>query len=268
MTAIQPARMKIQVAQLGEKIRQPEAFVRALHNLLDFYADRTYRPGQSGQPPPLLATYKTPRPVLRQIEREMGVLAATDPDAALGLVDALWAEPNIEFRLLAITLIGKILPIPPEPVLGRIQNWIASMPENHVLDAILKQGLSLIRRECPSIYFQIIEEWLKAEEIYFRRASLHAMVPLLADPEFENFPAVFRLLTPLIRVPPPALRNELVAVLRALVACSPQEASYILRQNLTADNTASVWLSRQVLKDFPSEIQNSLREALRPFNPT
>jgi len=60
MPAIHPARMKIQVARLGEKIRQPEVFVRELHNLLDFYADRTHRPGQFGEPPPLLAIIKPP----------------------------------------------------------------------------------------------------------------------------------------------------------------------------------------------------------------
>jgi len=267
MPAIHPARMKIQVAQLGEKIRQPEVFVRALHDLLDFYADRTYRPGQSGEPPPLLATYKTPPPVFRQIVRETAAHAAADPPAGLALVDALWAEPTIEFRLLAIALIGKIPPTPPEPVLARIQSWIASTPENHLLDAILKQSLVQIRRESPKIYYQMIDEWLKADELYPRQTGLRAMVPLLADPKFENLPAVFRLLTPLIREPASALRLDLVAVLRTLVQHFPQEAGYILRQNLSDDHPDTVWLARQVLKDFPDEIQASLREALRPFNP-
>ena len=267
MPAIHPARMKIQVAQLGEKIRQPEAFVRALHNLLDYYADRTYRPGQSGEPPPLLATYKTPQPVFRQIARETATLAVVDPPAALALVDALWAEPIIEFRLLAIALIGKISPTPHEPVLARIQSWIASTPENRLLDAILKQSLVQIRRECPKIYYQMIEDWLKEDELFFRQTGLRAMVPLLSDPNFENLPAVFRLLTPLIRIPPSALRIDLVAVLRSLVHHFPQEAGYILRQNLSSDHPDTVWLARQVLNDFPSEIQDSLREALRPFNP-
>jgi hypothetical protein len=267
MPAIHPARMKIQVAQLGEKIRQPEAFVRALHNLLDYYADRTYRPGQSGEPPPLLATYKTPPPVFRQIVQETASLAVADPPAALALVDAMWAEPTLEFRLLAIALIGKIPPIPPEPVLARIQNWIASTPENRLLDAILEQSLVHIRRECPKIYYQMIDEWLKADELFPRQTGLRAIVPLLSDPEFENLPAVFHLLTPLIRVPPSALRLELVAVLRALVHYFPQEAGYILRQNLSADHPDTIWLTRQVLKDFPSEIQDSLREFLRPITP-
>jgi len=268
MPAIQPARMKIKVAQLGEKIRQPEAFVHALHDLLDFYADRTYRPGQSGEPPPLLATYKTPPPVFRQIKREITFLAANDPPAALVLVDALWVEPYIEFRLLAIALLGQIPPIPPEPVLARVQMWIASSPEDRLLDAILEQSLAQVRQEYPKIYYQMIEEWLKVNETYPRQTGLRAMMPLLVDPNFENLPAVIRLLAPLIRVTPPPLRLDLIAVLRTLVRRFPQEASYILRQNLSADHPDTAWLARQVVNDFPSEIQNSLREALRPFSST
>ena len=267
MPAIQPARMKIQVAQLVEKIHQPEAFVRALHHLLDFYADRTYRPGQSGEPPPLLATYKTPTPVFRQIVRETAALAAIDSAAAFALVDALWDEPYIEFRLLAITLIGKIPPIPPEPVLVRIRAWIATKPENRLLDAILEHSFIHIRRDYPQIYFQMLEEWLRKDELYSRQTGLRAMLPLLADPKFQNLPAVSRSLIPLIRVPPPLLNLDLVAVLRALVHRFPQEAGYILRQNLTAENPDTVWLVRQVLADFPGELQNNLRESLRPFNP-
>jgi hypothetical protein len=114
----------------------------------------------------------------------------------------------------------------------------------------------------------MLEEWLKEDAIYPRQAGLRAMVPLLSDPEFENLPVVLRLLIPLIRVPPTELRLDLVAVLRALVHRFPQEAGYILRQNLSADYPDTAWLARQVLNDFPMEIQNSLREALRPLNPT
>jgi hypothetical protein len=265
MPAIQPARMKIQVASLSEKMRQPEAFVRALHDLLDFYADRTYRPGQSGEPPPLLATYKPPAPVLRQIERETASFAASDPPATLVLIDALWAEPYIEFRLLAIILLGRIPPNPPEPVLERVLTWILSMPEDRLLDAILKNGLQRLRQEFPTIYFQMIEAWLKAEGVYSRRTGLRAIVSWLEDLNFENFPVIFQLLTPLIRVPPASLRIDLVTVLHSLAHRIPQETSYILRQNLSDDRPDTAWLARQVLRDFPSEIQNGLRSALRQF---
>lgn len=267
MPAIQPARMKIQVAQLVENVHQPEAYVRSLHNLLDYYADRTHRPGQSGEPPPLLATYKTPQPVFRQIVRETTPLVAADRPAAFALIDALWEDPTIEFRLLAIALIGKVHLDPYEPVLVRIQTWIAQRPEKRLLDAILDHGLFHFRKEQPNIYYQLIEDWLKTEELYPRQTSLRAMVPLLADPDFENLPAVSRLLIPIIREPPEELRHDLIEVLRILARRFPQETSYILQQNLSGDHPESLWIARQVLNDLPGEVKNNLREALRPFYP-
>lgn len=256
--------MKIQVARLSEKLRQPDALVRDLHNLLDFYADRTHRPGQFGEPPPLLATYKTPTPVLRQIEREIAPLAGDAP-AALALVDALWTEPVIEFRRLAIALLGRIPPNPPEPVLDRIQAWVAARPENRILDVILEQGLRRIRQETPGVYYPMLEAWLKADELYPRQAGLHTLRHLLADPGFENLPAVSRLILPFIRLTPKDLRIDLVAVLRRLAVRFPQEASYLLKQNLDPDHPDAIWLARQVVDDFPGEIQSSLREVLRQY---
>lgn len=267
MPAIHPARMKIQVAQLADKLRQPQSFVRDLHNLLEIYADRTYRPGQFGEPPPLLATYKTPPPVLRQIEREIVPLADSDPAAALALVDALWVEPVIEFRQLAILLLGRIPPRPTEPVFGRIQTWVASMPETRLLEAILEQSLARIRRELPDIFYNLVENWLHMEQVYSQQAGLRALGYLINDPGFENLPAVIRLITPALRMPPPELRLDLVAVLRSLARRFPKEAGYILKQNLSEDRPDTTWLVRQVLNEFPGDIQTELGQVLRLFTP-
>ena len=53
MPAIQLTRLRLQTAGLAESFANPQAFVRGLHDLLDYYADRTHRPGQSGAPAPL-----------------------------------------------------------------------------------------------------------------------------------------------------------------------------------------------------------------------
>ena len=50
MPAIQPVRLKRQSALLVEQFNNPAAFIRSLHHLLEFYADRVHRPGQAGEP--------------------------------------------------------------------------------------------------------------------------------------------------------------------------------------------------------------------------
>ena len=65
MPAIQPARLKQQAVLLAQQFDNPVAYVRSLHHLLDFYADRAHRPGQSGKPAPLTSAYRVHPPVLR-----------------------------------------------------------------------------------------------------------------------------------------------------------------------------------------------------------
>ena len=90
MPAIHPARLKKQVAQLVNNFEQPDGFVRSLHQLMSYYAERIQRPGQSGEPTPLITAYKVRRPVLRQIQGALAPLAKSKPEAAITLCDALW----------------------------------------------------------------------------------------------------------------------------------------------------------------------------------
>ncbi|MGE5124163.1 MAG: hypothetical protein ACM3H7_06560, partial [Acidobacteriaceae bacterium] len=93
MPAIQPARLKQQIANLADKFNHPNQFIAQLHALLDQYSDHTHRPGQSGIPSPLISSYNTPPPVMRQIWQALLPLARNDAKSALAICDALWAEP-------------------------------------------------------------------------------------------------------------------------------------------------------------------------------
>lgn len=265
MPAIQPARLKIQAAQLAEQFGQPAAFVRGLHTLLDFYANRIYRPGQSGKPAPLLAAYNVPPPVLRQIAQENTPRARQDLGAALNLCQALWKEPFLEFRQLAAILLGQAPPAPPAPLLERLEEWIHTVPEERLLSTLLENGLIRLRLETPEALLQLIAGWLGAHEALSRQAGLRALLPLLADDSFQNLPAIFRLVGPYLRNTPAVVRPDVLNVLSALARRSPQETAFVLRESLaTADNADSAWLTRQILNEFPPSQQESLRLALRP----
>jgi hypothetical protein len=87
---------------------------------------------------------------------------------------------------------------------------------------------------------------------------------MIQDPDFENLPAFFRLIHPLVRQAPPALRPDVLDVLATLARRSPQETAYFLRQTLALPNCPDTpWSIRQVLSAFPAEQQKRLRQALR-----
>lgn len=264
MPAIQLPRLKIQVARLTEQCADPVLFCRSLHNLLDSYADRAYRPGQAGAPPPLLAAYHVPQPVLREVIKELTPFAISATEPALALSDALWSEPNFEFRQLAAALLGLISPYPPELILGRVQAWAKPRTEARLTKALIENGLNRVRREHSTRYLQLAESWLTSQEVFSQQLGLQALVPLLDMPEFQDFPLIFKLLAPLVRRAPSSLRPDLIIVIAGLAKRSPQETAYFLRQNLVikSDNPVTAWVIRHSLHFFPPEIQSNLKTAL------
>lgn len=264
MPAIQIARLRLQTAQLLDTFDQPGAFVHALHGLLEYYADRTHRPGQAGAPPPLIRPYNVPRPVLRQIETEMANAASADPGAAQTLADALWAEPFLECRLLAVSLLGLLPAVPPEPVMARVQAWAGHSSEERLLNAMVERGLAAIRSEQAVSYLQAVIAWLGGDDVALQKLGLMSLAPLVSQQGFDNLPAVFHAITPYIRSTPLGLQSYLLDVLQALAVRSPSETAFFLRQNLELPGKpGAAWLIRQLASHFPAEMQTSLRAAVR-----
>lgn len=265
MPAIQLAKLKIETVHLAEKFYQPSKFVRDLHALCDHYAERTRRPGRAGEPPPLLSTYKVPAPVMRQVVKELSPCVEVDDTAAIVLADALWEEPYLEFRLLASSILGMVEPLPAERLMGRLNAWVDANTDDRLLTALMEVGLARLREEQTDIYMERIRIWLGSEAIFPQRLGLRALLYLSKSPNFENMPAVMRLIAPLVRSTPARLRPDIVDVIQVLARRSPNEAAYFLRQNLEVktDNPGTAWVIRRSLNCFPIEIQASLRQAMR-----
>ena len=264
MPAIQPARLRQQVALLAEDFDDPPAYTRSLHFLLDFYSDRARRPGKTGRPGPLLIAYNVRSPVLRMLAKELDPLIQENPAGGLDLCDALWAEPYLEFRLLAAMLLGQIPPNPPEEITDRLRGWITTDVELFLIEALLHHGIERLHREQPQAFLRLIESWMESTNTFQQQLGLRALVRLINDPTFENLPVFFRLIQPLCQAAPAALRPDLLDVLSALARRTPQETAYFLRQTLIfPDSPDTPWLIRQSLSKFPFELRSSLRQAMR-----
>jgi hypothetical protein len=264
MPAIQPTRLKKQASELASKFNQPALFVRELHIILDLYTDHTQRPGQSGEPSPLIATYKVPPPVMRQVWHEILPLAKQHPADVLPLCDALWAEQNYDIKLLAARLLGQVSVEAPSPVIDRIKAWVGHELDDRILDGLFEYGLVQLQKDTADNLLELISSWLDSNDFPNRHVGLRALLPIIDQSGTEKLPSIFRMLTPYVRIAPPRLRSDILAILTALSHSSPHETAYFLRQNLSAPNNPdTAWLSRQVLSEFPEEAQTSLRLVLK-----
>jgi len=262
--AIQPARLRHQAALLTQHFHEPEAFIRGLHYLFDFYADRTQHPGLSSRPSPLIDAYNVRPQVLRLIILEISPLVIEDPEQGLVLCDTLWKEPFLEFKSMGAILLGQIPPNPAQRITDQAKTWIAPDLEEYTLGLILDHGLARIRLENPQMLIQLIQTWLEDSDPFYRIIGLRTLLTLIEHPKYENLPVAYGLLQSFARSAPSVLRADLLDVLAALARRSPQETAYFLRQTLStpgAEDTA--WLIRQILSEFPPEIRENLRMTLK-----
>ncbi len=263
MPAINLARLKTQTARLSEKFSEPEAFVRALNELLDFYTNRTIRSTQIAQRLSV-PTYRTPAPVLRQIQAELVSLAGTRSIEAIALTNALWKAGTFEARLLAAYLLGSIPPAQAIPALTRLPDWLAQSTDKEIRSALLTDAFARLRRENPEALFILLEDWLKSPRSSMQVWGLRALIPMVTNPQFENLPAVFRILRPAVQSAGPVTQLELQACLATLEQVSPIETLAFLRENI-GDNPAPLMLRtfRRILSGLSPELQAGLRETLR-----
>jgi hypothetical protein len=265
MPAIQPARLKHQTVELAAVFEKPEQFLRVCQGLLELYADRTHRSGLSGEPSPLVESYRVPQPVLKEILYELKSQIQTKPQAALIICQSLWDRPILENKLLAAGILGQITPAPPQRILQLIQDWLELQPDDLLINALLDQGLYRLRNEQMEALLAQIEVWLAQENHFIRRCGLWAACYTALDPKFHDLPALFHLISPFIRSVPPDLRADLLNILRDLAHHAPQETAFLLKQNIGGPQSSeTAWLTRQLLPDFPAPIQDKLRTALRP----
>lgn len=265
MPAIQLARLKIQTAALVDKAYDPPGFVRAFVEFLDYYADRTYRPGRVRGEPPLSPAFFVPKPVLREVVKSLRPFAESNREATLQLADALWEQPYFESRELSACLLGLIQPDPAQPILARVSAWTRSPTEIRLVETLVTEGLKRVASELPDRYFAAIKMWLASPAVDLRRLGLKCLPPLLESPSFHDLPAVFKVLTPLLREAPPMLRPDLFEVFQCLVRLSPHEAAYHLRQNLNFEtqDLNTRWVLHRCVRYLPRDLRAEFSERTR-----
>ncbi len=264
MPAIQPARLKREVARLVGSLPDSRAFVRALENVLERYADRTYRPGQSGDPAPLLPAYNVPKPVLRQIRHTLTAHLQQDPQLALQLADRLWEKPILETRRLAIHLLGMIPASDPAPILHRLQSWANPKEDAQLMDELFHTGLARLRQENRDTLLEQIEDWMDTPEPATQIQAIRALLPFVQNPNTDDLPGVFGLLSSRLAHFPAEALPYLLELIHALAKHSPHETAHFIRQALVVSEKPEIsWLARNTLRLLPETSRERLRAALR-----
>ncbi len=264
MPAVQLIKLNQQINSLTQHFADPIAFRNEVETLLVRYADLTYKPGQAVRQSSLaVSSYRTSPIVLRKLGQRMAVLAAHNPEIALAAADHLWQAEQAEMRQLAAVLIGNLPEVFSGEVLKRLQAWPVTGIDVSQMGSLFEQSSIQLRRSEPNQLLELIRSWLNAPDVGMVRLGVIAITTLVSDHDFENLPAVYNAVSPLLAIPPDELKHELRALLVQLAHRSPTETGYYLRQVMGSNPSPELTrLVRRVLPEFPEEIQNRMRSLL------
>lgn len=265
MTAINPARLRIQSVDLSEKYSDPKAFVRELHNVLDFYAERV-RKNKITSTPLMLQSHQVAPPILRAIEAELRDPLNTQPSQGILLIDTLWEEEWVETRTLAVSLLGDLPPINPESIFKRLKSWLSESKSDTIRILLPTRGLSRLVEENPALVLEFFQELLSSPSKNNCQAVLFGIIPFAEGEDFENLPLLYKLLDWILLVDEKGLIKEILEVLKILIQRSEQESLYFLEKQLsTASKPRILRVIRQILPRFSKQNQAILREFLNRY---
>jgi len=264
MPAVQVERLAMQVEELEKSFEDPARFIRLLHKTMNYYADRTFRSGNTVSIRPVLSTYQIPPTILRHLIQHLSTKAQKIGRPTLAICDALWQEQIIEFHAIATHLLGQIPLAFSSVILQRVNDWAPGCRDTDVLMDLFYVSLAGVRKNEVTAYLDLITKWINSSDVYLQRIACLALLPLVEDQNFENFPAIYSLLTPIARLMPQELSTEIADVVRILIRRSPSETLYFLRQVLlTSKNRKPEILIRFLLPDLPPQQQATLRSIMR-----
>jgi hypothetical protein len=263
MTAINPARLKIQCAELSEHSSDPAQFIPGLHDLFGFYAARIRQTSLS-RTSLTLQSYQVPAPVQRALLIELEDFLVQEPSLGLNLVDALWKEEWVEFRQLAITCLGELPPFDPVQILDRINLWLNSCTAEDIRRQIMAAGLSQLMAEKPKFALEFIKDLISSETKLNHQAALFGLLTFAENPDFDNIPVIFSLLAEILKKEEEGLIKEITALLKVLLKRSEQETAFFLDRQLTSTAQPRIFrIIRQVMSNFSAENQSQLRKSLK-----
>ena len=137
--------------------------------------------------------------VLRQLERAFTHAASLQPQASLALADRLWQEAYQETLLLSAAILGG-LPVDFHlTVIQRISSWATIDLPSSLVASLINLATRQVRQQSLQEWLSTVTTWLRQSDPAHQYFGLLALQPLIKDPQFENLPFVFRVITPFIQ---------------------------------------------------------------------
>lgn len=264
MPAIDLNRLKNRLGILMTDLGRPEVFVRGLRDLFISYGDLTHPLGNSPSGIKTLPALNTPPLLNRELVSAIAGTCRDDPALILQVIDLLWDQPEVEIRQLGAQLLGRLPITFSSDVIDRIKRWSSNTGDSELLPSLHKFGSMTLRSDDPDTWLRLLTEWRNTQHPELVKLAIEGLIPLIDDEDYQNLPAIFSFLAPLIITLEKQHQFELLATIDHLAKRSEIETVYFLKEMipLTTSPEAGRFF-RRAQDAFSAESRDSLRKELR-----
>ena len=264
MPVIDPLRLSKQIRQCFANQSDAQLFVTAIKNLLETYADHTYRAGELVSLPSSLKSYHVPQPLTRTLKRELASLSQSQPTQALSVAEVFWDQPFQECKDLAISILENLPTEMEKEFFRTLEQWASSCTQAELIESIAKCINASVHAQQPANLIGQAQKWMLDERSTIRKLGFLVVEQLCLSISFGDLPLIFKLISPYLNRCPPQNAQDVIAICNNLIVKSPKEMAYLMRTAITENPAADAKkLIKSCIRTFPPELQSDLLTVIK-----
>lgn len=258
MPAVDPRRLEMQIERIFQHYEEPDRFLKETLDFLDFYADRTHRPGTATEVDDVVRAFHVPGPVLRSLQQAVETHARGSWEENEPVVWALWQAGYRETMLMA----SSALRVQSE---AAVAQWAESRAEECddrvVMEHLARSGLEGWRRRSESAFLGAVSGWLQGK-VAQQKLALYALEGAVEDPSFSSLPDLFPMLRGWTKDIRGARRKLYEGLLTSLARRSPKETAHFLLEAIASGERGAKSLARALMQALPPPQQLLIEHSL------
>jgi len=263
MPNVQLTRLRSQIKALMNHYTDADLFRDSLLSILNMYSQRD-NPKKFGLYMDFgIPSMNVPNIVLTELNSIFEQAARDYPDKSLKHSETLGNMEYLETKLLSFSILISLPSSCKEEIFTRLRKMI----HDDNTEALNEKFLGCLE-ENPVImlsenWLNLIEDWLLSENLQTRKIGMSALTRLIKNKNFDYFPKVFAILTPLFSRPSIEVRQDLMELLKEMIIrTEPETASFLISiAKLHANDENRVFI-RRCLPLFNQNLQNEIKGAL------
>ena len=194
-----------------------------------------------------------PVPALTEIGKEVGKVARKRVDDFLPLARVLWERGGREGRLVACTFLGDMELAAPERVLPTILELAPTCLTWEECDQLAMRALEPIVRKRPEEYLSRVEEWVRHENKWVRRAGITVIGRLpMKHPGYTE--TCLNMVEPALGDPDRNVQRAVSFAVRLAARGDPRAVHKFIERQSHRTDAASLWVLCDAMRSMTKKL--------------